>query len=92
MMWRVATYAGVVQWLVYQPSKLRMRVRSPSLAPFADMVELADMQDLGSCAEKRMGSSPIVSTIWTLSSVGQSIWLITGRSWVRVPEGPPLPR
>lgn len=27
--------------------------------------------------------------IWFLSSVGQSIWLITGRSRVRSPEEPP---
>ena len=26
---------------------------------------------------------------WAFSSVGQSIRLITGGSWVRVPEGPP---
>lgn len=26
--------------------------------------------------------------IWTLSSVGESNRLITGRSWVRTPEGP----
>ena len=51
MMWRVVNYAGVVQWLVYQPSKLRMRVRFPSLAPNADMVELADTMDLGSIAK-----------------------------------------
>ena len=51
MMWRVATHAGVVQWLVHQTSTLRMRVRSPSLAPNADMVELADTMDLGSIAK-----------------------------------------
>ena len=26
---------------------------------------------------------------WAISSVGQSIRLITGRSWVQVPDGPP---
>ena len=26
--------------------------------------------------------------MWTFSSVGESNRLITGRSWVRVPEGP----
>ena len=29
------------------------------------------------------------SEAWALSSVGQSIRLITGRSRVRIPEGPP---
>ena len=29
------------------------------------------------------------SVTWAFSSVGQSIRLITGGSWVRVPEGPP---
>ena len=38
------------------------------------------------CFLKVIGSNPI--TIWTFSSVGQSNRLITGRSWVRVPEGP----
>ena len=39
-----------------------------------------------------VGSSPISATIyiWTLSSVGQSSRLITGRSQVRVLQGPPL--
>ena len=26
----------------------------------ADVMELADMQDLGSCAERRAGSSPVI--------------------------------
>ena len=26
---------------------------------------------------------------WAISSVGQSVRLITGRSWVQVPDGPP---
>ena len=30
----------------------------------ADVMELADMQDLGSCAERRMGSSPIFRMIY----------------------------
>ena len=29
---------------------------------YADVMELADMQDLGSCAERRMGSSPFIRT------------------------------
>ena len=30
------------------------------LTVFADVMELADMQDLGSCAERRAGSSPAI--------------------------------
>ncbi len=30
----------------------------------AELMELADMQDLGSCAERRMGSSPIFRMIY----------------------------
>ena len=52
-----------------------MWVRFPSLAPFAGVVELADMQDLGSCAERRMGSSPITSTI---------IYYIKGRNCMNI--------
>ena len=29
---------------------------------YADVMELADMQDLGSCAERRGGSSPFIRT------------------------------
>ena len=29
---------------------------------YADMAKLADVQDLGSCAARRMGSSPITRT------------------------------
>ena len=29
---------------------------------FADVMELVDMQDLGSCAERRVGSSPFIRT------------------------------
>lgn len=32
--WSAPTFAGVVQWLVHQPSKLRMWVRLPSPAPY----------------------------------------------------------
>ena len=34
-------------------------------------------------------AAPCKCQKWTFSSVGQSIRLITGRSGVRVPEGPP---
>lgn len=30
---------------------------------YAGVVKLADTQDLGSCAEKRAGSSPVIRTI-----------------------------
>ena len=40
------------------------------------------------------GSNPATPTnlieMWAISSVGQSIRLITGRSWVQVPDGPPI--
>ena len=39
------------------------------------------------CNQQVIGSSPIIG-FWTFSSVGESNRLITGRSWVRVPEGP----
>ena len=29
---------------------------------YAPVMELADMQDLGSCAERRVGSSPFIRT------------------------------
>lgn len=29
----------------------------------ADVMELVDMQDLGSCVERRVGSSPFIRTI-----------------------------
>lgn len=32
------------------------------LQHFADMMELADMQDLGSCAVRRAGSTPVIRT------------------------------
>lgn len=34
-------------------------------------------------------TSLVQSFVWTISSVGQSVRLITGRSRVRVPDGPP---
>ena len=46
------------------------------------------------CNQQVIGSSPIIGfvpfrdKVWTFSSVGESNRLITGRSWVRVPEGP----
>ena len=46
------------------------------------------------CNQQVIGSSPIIGfylyeVFRTFSSVGESNRLITGRSWVRVPEGPP---
>ena len=45
------------------------------------------------CNQQVIGSSPIIGfylyeVFRTFSSVGESNRLITGRSWVRVPEGP----
>ena len=40
------------------------------------------------CNQQVVGSTPTVGSHWTFSSVGESNRLITGRSWVRVPEGP----
>ncbi len=31
---------------------------------YADVMELVDMQDLGSCASRRVGSSPFIRTIF----------------------------
>lgn len=36
------------------------RVRKSSYSIAADVMELADMQDLGSCAARRAGSSPVI--------------------------------
>ena len=60
----------------------------------ADVAQLAEQLI---CNQQVIGSSPIIGfselcnsdeVIWSFSSVGQSNRLITGRSWVRVPEGP----
>lgn len=42
-------------------------------------------------ADLDAGSTPARS-MWTLSSVGESIWLITRRSGVQIPERPLLQR
>ena len=60
---------------------------------YADVAQLAEQLI---CNQQVIGSSPIIGlvplkwdiTFWTFSSVGESNRLITGRSWVRVPEGP----
>ena len=52
---------------------------------YADVAQLAEQLI---CNQQVIGSSPIIGFLWTFSSVGQSNRLITGRSWVRVPEGP----
>lgn len=36
----------------------------------ADVMELADMQDLGSCAARRAGSSPVIRTQWREAEPG----------------------
>ena len=52
----------------------------------ADVAQLAEQLI---CNQQVIGSSPIIGfLVWTISSVGQSNRLITGRSWVRVPDGP----
>ena len=55
-------FAGVVQRIVYQPSKLRTWVQLPSPAPYLGMTELVDVQDLGSCGLSCVGSIPITRT------------------------------
>ena len=57
---------------------------------FADVAQLAEQLI---CNQQVNGSSPFIGFIdpkglRTFSSVGESNRLITGRSWVRVPEGP----
>ena len=50
---------------------------------------MADARDLGSREEIRAGSNPVVGIVtWIISSVGESIRLITGRSLVRVQHDP----
>ena len=41
------------------------------------MVKLADTQDLGSCAEKRAGSSPVIRTIAFYPSKYDVYWGFT---------------
>ena len=41
-----------------------VRVRSPLAVPHAELMELGDMQDLGSCAERYAGSIPAFCTIY----------------------------
>ena len=57
---------------------------------YADVAQLAEQLI---CNQQVIGSSPIIGfylyeVFRTFSSVGESNRLITGRSWVRVPEGP----
>lgn len=46
-----------------------LRLRLPSLSKnrgsYAGMAELADVQDLGSCAARRVGSTPTTRTRWS---------------------------
>ena len=45
-------------------------VRIPPLTPtYADVVEMVDAQDLGSCGENRTGSIPVVRT--TIKTKGE---------------------
>ena len=41
------------------------------LYKFAEVMELADMQDLGSCAARRVGSSPI----FCINTRGHTLWV-----------------
>ena len=43
---KVLLFAGVAQWLEFQPSKLAMRVRFPSPAPFASSLRHFEGPDL----------------------------------------------
>ncbi len=63
---------------------------TPLSLGYADVAQLAEQLI---CNQQVIGSSPIIGCkyalgTWTFSSVGESSRLITGRSWVRVPEGP----
>ncbi len=44
------------------PPRLPRRVKIRGTTQYAGMMELADMQDLGSCAEMRWGSNPHART------------------------------
>lgn len=48
--------------VAYQSSKLGVWVQIPLSTPHGDMAKLADAPDLGSGAERRMGSSPFIPT------------------------------
>ena len=83
---------SVVKRLRHRPFAAVTRVRFPSesLIISADGAELAEQLI---CNQQVNGSSPFIGFIdpkglRTFSSVGESNRLITGRSWVRVPEGP----
>ena len=43
-----------------------------SLKKYADVMELADMQDLGSCVERHAGSTPVIRTIAERVGIGPS--------------------
>ena len=44
------------------PPRIPLRVKIRGTKEYAGMMELADMQDLGSCAEMRWGSNPHART------------------------------
>ena len=55
---------------------------------FFRLADIAQLAEQLICNQQVTGSIPAIGFIWTFSSVGESNRLITGRSWVRVPEGP----
>ena len=44
------------------PPRIPLREKISGTTEYAGMMELADMQDLGSCAEMRWGSNPHART------------------------------
>ena len=55
-------YRGIAKRLRHRPLTPVTLVQIQLPLPFVEMTELVDVQDLGSCAAMRMGSSPIFHT------------------------------
>ena len=47
----------------WEPQAVTRSVAAMDIIKYAGMVELADTQDLGSCASQRAGSTPVTRTI-----------------------------
>ena len=95
-----ATYRGIAQ-LVEQWSPKPRAVGSNPTAPAKQLntlmvylqrgvAQFGSATGLGPVGRGFKSCHPDHFKLWAFSSVGQSIRLITGRSRVQVPEGPPL--
>ena len=58
-----------------------LKVQALLRGPYAVVVELVYTQDLGSCVERRKGSSPFYSTIWWIDGIGRHSGLVVIRTF-----------